>query len=63
MPDNWGICWLEQLLYCLTNCVGWEDILARDCRVVVCHDKFWHQNQLVTSETKSVSQTLIIQTV
>lgn len=35
MPDNWGICWLEQLLNCLTNCVGWEDILARDCRVGV----------------------------
>jgi hypothetical protein len=36
MPNNWGICWLEQLLYCLTNCVGWEeDILARDYRVEV----------------------------
>jgi hypothetical protein len=35
MPNNWGICWQEQLQYCLTNCVGWEDILARDYRVEV----------------------------
>ena len=35
MPDSWGTCWLEQLLNCLTNCVGWEDSLAKDWSVGV----------------------------